>query len=211
MKLGEMGCDCDGMAHKKPHGEIDPPGTGKQPAQLEHLDLAELRHANTSRARRWHSEDTAPWSLADWSNAMCGEAGEAANVVKKIRRHETHVSSSYNTPALDELYEALTLELADLVIYADLVAANAGIDLAAAIRRKFNEVSAAQDFPERIGPTEAETEQALSEATDLLEAERRDPGKVARGEEFAFTRDDAPSTCEPFMGEDLGDGLGSLQ
>jgi hypothetical protein len=27
--------------------------------------------------------------LADWSNAMCGEAGEAANVVKKIRWIET--------------------------------------------------------------------------------------------------------------------------
>jgi NTP pyrophosphatase (non-canonical NTP hydrolase) len=118
---------------------------------VERVDLAELRDQNIARARRWHGEDSEPWSLADWSNAMCGEAGEAANKVKKIRRHQTGVDSSYNTPDLADLYSGLAKELADVVIYADLLAAEAGIDLGRAVREKFNEVSAAQGFPERIG------------------------------------------------------------
>lgn len=114
------------------------------------VDLADLRKQNVARAERWHSEGE-PWSLADWSNAMCGEAGEAANVVKKIRRHETGLGEvSYNTPDMVRLHAALAEELADLVIYADLVADQADIDLSEAIREKFNRVSEAQDFPERI-------------------------------------------------------------
>lgn len=119
---------------------------------VDHFDLAALREANVARAQRWHGEDSEPWSLADWSNAMCGEAGEAANVVKKIRRRETSIPAAnlYNTPDLDALGLALSRELADVVIYADLLAAVAGIDLGWAIRRKFNEVSEAQGFPERV-------------------------------------------------------------
>lgn len=116
------------------------------------LDLAALRTTNTLRCTRWHGPTTEPWSLADWSNAMCGEAGEAANVVKKIRRLET--GTDRHGYADDEkvaaLREALGDELADTVIYADLVAANAGIDLAAAIVRKFNAVSEREGFPERL-------------------------------------------------------------
>jgi hypothetical protein len=43
-----------------------------------------LRTRNVSRLARWHDPDSEPWTGADWSNAMCGEAGEAANVVKKL-------------------------------------------------------------------------------------------------------------------------------
>lgn len=114
------------------------------------LNLEQLREQNRSRAERWHGPGTEPWSLADWSNAMCGEAGEAANVVKKIRRHETSIGESYNTPDLTALNQSLAHELADLLIYADLLAMNANIDLSEAIREKFNLVSEAQDFPERL-------------------------------------------------------------
>jgi NTP pyrophosphatase (non-canonical NTP hydrolase) len=112
------------------------------------LNLDNLRRENISRKEHWHGDDSEPWSLADWSNAMCGEAGEAANVVKKIRRHQTHVRSDYNTPDLEDLLPSLAAELADVVIYADLLAAEAGIDLAEAIITKFNEVSQKQGFPE---------------------------------------------------------------
>lgn len=71
------------------------------------------------------------WTLADWSNAMCGEAGEAANIVKKIRRGD-----------LDpELLHKLGDELADLSAYVDLLAHHAGIDLEEAIQRKFNSLA----------------------------------------------------------------------
>lgn len=112
-------------------------------------DFQQLREANVSRMHRWHgAADT--WTGADWSNAMNGEAGETANIVKKIRRHETGLGTSYNTPALDELHGKLADEIADTVIYADLLAAHYGIDLGAAVASKFNRVSDAQGFPERI-------------------------------------------------------------
>lgn len=120
------------------------------------LSLGVLRIINSLRCRRWHGPDTEPWSLADWSNAMCGEAGEAANVVKKIRRVETntdrevYLSSEQANIKREALVGMLADELADLVIYADLVASNAGIDLSEAIVRKFNAVSEREGFPERL-------------------------------------------------------------
>lgn len=113
------------------------------------LDFKFLRKANSSRRDRWHT-GADDWTGADWSNAMCGEAGEAANIVKKLRRRETRVGTTYNTPEVDELLPSLVEELADVVLYADLLADKYGLDLEAAIIQKFNSVSEAQDFPERL-------------------------------------------------------------
>jgi NTP pyrophosphatase (non-canonical NTP hydrolase) len=113
------------------------------------LTFNALRSQNVSRRMRWHGEAD-EWTGADWSNAMCGEAGEAANIVKKIRRHETGTGTAYNTPPLEELTPKLAEELADVVIYADLLADKYGIDLSGAVAAKFNRVSEAQDFPERL-------------------------------------------------------------
>jgi NTP pyrophosphatase (non-canonical NTP hydrolase) len=112
------------------------------------LTLAALRAASVARAKRWHA-GAEPWSGADWSNAMCGEAGEAANVVKKLRRQETGIQQPGPPPA--DLLAMLAKELADVVIYADLVAEHYGLDLSAAVTQKFNEVSDRYGFPERLG------------------------------------------------------------
>lgn len=112
--------------------------------------LERLRSVNVDRMRRWHRGANEEWNGADWSNAMCGEAGEAANIVKKLRRHETGMGRSYNTPDLEALHAKLGKELADIIIYADILGWYYGIDLPSAVVEKFNEVSAAQDFPERL-------------------------------------------------------------
>lgn len=130
------------------------------------LDLAELCERNVARMHRWHDggED---WTGADWSNAMCGEAGEAANVVKKLRRIETGLWDEQKYPgdsihsqgiaklkgeiARAELIDKLADECADVLCYLGLLADHYGIDLAAATVAKFNRVSEAQGFPERIG------------------------------------------------------------
>lgn len=111
--------------------------------------LQQLREKGNSRRDRWHTPDTEPWTGADWSNAMCGEAGEAANVVKKIRRIETGTGSQ-SDPPLEELLMMLGKELADTIAYADLLAQHYDIDLRAMIAVKFNEVSEREGFPERI-------------------------------------------------------------
>lgn len=111
--------------------------------------LGELRTKGAARCDRWHTPGTEPWTGADWSNAMCGEAGEAANIVKKLRRIETGTA-----PQDDNIRTALIIwlgwELADTIAYADLLAQHYGIDLRAAIAEKFNIVSDREGFPERM-------------------------------------------------------------
>ncbi len=116
------------------------------------LTFAEVLHANRVRCRRWHDADSEPWTGADWSNAMCGEAGEAANVVKKLRRHETRTSSPMDPPE-DVLRTMLADEIADTFLYLALLADHYGVDMPSAIVSKFNRVSERQGFSDRLRAT----------------------------------------------------------
>lgn len=106
------------------------------------LDFDNLRRANLVRCEDAYHPLTA-WSLTDWAAALAGEVGEACNVVKKLRRLDTVTGgqrSRYSTPDddADNLHYQLERELADTIIYCDLLAARAGIDLGEAVRAKFN-------------------------------------------------------------------------
>jgi NTP pyrophosphatase (non-canonical NTP hydrolase) len=107
-----------------------------------------LRAANLARCGRWHPGGVNDWSLSDWTVAMMGEAGEAANVVKKLNRERDEIGGNVDTA--DELRAKLAHELADTLIYLDLLAAHEGIDLAQAVADKFNIVSERMGFPERL-------------------------------------------------------------
>lgn len=100
------------------------------------LGFDELRRANVARC-----EDVfhplMSWNLAEWGCAAAGEVGEACNVAKKIHRGDFDSSELW----LAKAYEDLGAELADAVIYLDLWAARAGIDLGEAVIAKFNRVS----------------------------------------------------------------------
>lgn len=115
------------------------------------LTFDQLTVTNESRCRRWHpgfpTDDA--WNGADWSNAMQGEAGEAGNVVKKLRRIEGAFQDARRYDR-EELVAKLAEECADTVIYLDLLATYYGINLPDAIRRKFNLVSEREGFPERL-------------------------------------------------------------
>ena len=104
------------------------------------LSFSVLRDKNVAR-----SEDVFhklhDWSLTDWGCAMGGECGEVLNVIKKIRRLYDDVKRGFAEKLDEELKHELAMELADTIIYADLLAARAGIDLGEAIREKFNLVS----------------------------------------------------------------------
>lgn len=113
------------------------------------LTFDDLRQANLSRCKKWHGEKGVDdWSLSDWGVAMGGEAGEALNVVKKMNRSRDGLTG--NTETVPELEQALANELADTLIYLDLLAAKAGINLAQAVIDKFNFVSEREGFPERL-------------------------------------------------------------
>ena len=112
-----------------------------QQSRRTNLDFADLRNGNqkrlplfkNSKGEAAHSEpDGSDWTLGEWMNAVAGEVGEAANLIKKVRRGDK---------TLDESREEIGKELADVVCYLDLVAFRAGIDLGEVVRKKFNEVS----------------------------------------------------------------------
>ena len=96
------------------------------------LRLSDFKNAQGEIA---HSEsDGSDWLLSQWCNAVCGELGEAANLIKKIERGDfTHYEG--------EVKDALAEELADIVTYLDLLAYRAGVDLGRATIEKFNKVS----------------------------------------------------------------------
>lgn len=108
-----------------------------------------IRTMNRLRCNRWHPPTGDDWTLGDWSNAVCGEVGELANVVKKLRRHESGHATGYNTPDVDELRAAFAEEVADVLLYLDLLTWKAGVtpdDLADALIDKFDRVSLAQGW-----------------------------------------------------------------
>lgn len=116
------------------------------------LTFRELAIANEERVRAWHGAGwyTDGWSGGDWANAMQGEAGEAGNVVKKLRRAELGLAGNRDAePA--ELVTKLGEELADTVIYADLLASYYHLVLSDEVELKFNAVSDRVGFPQKIG------------------------------------------------------------
>ena len=105
------------------------------------MDFDELRKANVARCNAsFHGLEE--WSVTDWACAMAGEAGEVCNAAKKLKRMESIGQVSDGDPAtVPEAVRAIGEELADVVIYCDLLAARLGLDLEQEIIWKFNEVS----------------------------------------------------------------------
>lgn len=86
------------------------------------------------------------------ANATSGEAGELANIAKKICRDEMappHIQSEIEMSATKKGYlnacdmrtQQASKELADVVMHAALCAYALGIDLSQAVTDKFNEVT----------------------------------------------------------------------
>lgn len=92
-----------------------------------------LREANEARDKEWAGDVDLSGSF--WGVEMAGEVGEACNVIKKLERERLGIRGSRDT------VEHLAEELADVVICADLVAMHYGIDLNAAVAKKFNATS----------------------------------------------------------------------
>lgn len=104
---------------------------------LRGANLARLPQFKNARGEPAHSTtDGSDWSLSAWSNAVLGELGEAANLIKKIERGDM---------TLEEARPALSREFADVQTYLDILAFRAGVDLGEATLIKWNEVS------ERVG------------------------------------------------------------
>lgn len=134
-----------------------------------------LAAANQARQQEWDKQGGIDASYR--GNEMAGEGGEAleaamraillgaaigraCNIIKKLERERLGIRGS-RAPVAD-----LADELADVVICADLVAGGHGIDLMAAVQKKFNATS------EKIGlATRLALDMNLAQrADDLLRA-----------------------------------------
>lgn len=105
------------------------------------LTFRTLRNANMMRlpmfkdakGRTCHSKpDGSDWSPALWLQAVVGELGEYANLRKKVERGDM---------TIEEARPMLADELADVVIYLDILAAQLKIDLGEAVMSKWNRTS----------------------------------------------------------------------
>ena len=105
--------------------------------------LTKLREANAARQDEWENA-TDKLSLSYLGNALAGELGEACNIIKKIEREQIGLRGSRAS------VEALGEELADVVIYMDLLCTKCNIDLAEAIKSKFNKTSEKYGLGTRI-------------------------------------------------------------
>lgn len=117
------------------------------------MTFAALRAANVARLPRFknrkgepaHSQpDGSDWALSTWSNAVLGELGELANLIKKVERGDL---------TLDEARADLAKECADVATYLDILAFRLGVDLGQVVVDKFNEVSRRVDAGVFIEPT----------------------------------------------------------
>lgn len=103
------------------------------------LTFSQLRNANLDRCENGFKHELNSWSVSDWGVATAGEAGEMCNEIKKLRRHEDKLTAFGNNPRTRlEAVARIAIELGDMILYADLLAASLGLTLEAAVIRAFN-------------------------------------------------------------------------
>lgn len=81
----------------------------------------QLRQANIARQAEWDPNNQI--TLEYRGNELAGEVGELCNVIKKIARERLGIRGSRATK------EQLAEELRDVIICADLIAMDAGVNL----------------------------------------------------------------------------------
>jgi NTP pyrophosphatase (non-canonical NTP hydrolase) len=122
---------------------------------MNELKFKTLREANLKRLPQFrdrqgsiaHTHPTgADWSPDRWMNAVTGEVGECAGELKKAARGDYGPTAKcamngYPEWMPDEVRQKIAKEMADVVVYLDILAVQFGIDLGNAVMSKFNEVS----------------------------------------------------------------------
>lgn len=114
------------------------------------ITFDQLQKISRDRSLRWGTQD---WLLVDWTNALNGEAGEAANFAKKLRRLDFKLPNKEAGLSITDsfkLREKCANECGDAILYAILTIDFLGFDSTEIVRKVFNQKSIEYGFPERI-------------------------------------------------------------
>lgn len=112
-----------------------------------------LRNANRVRQEHW----TGPKASLEFRTIeFSGEAGEVADSIKKLLRHDNGTVGNTGQTR-DQLLEAIKEEIGDVLITVDMLADMLGIDLADAFVSKFNKTSRKVGIPVTIDPDTLDT------------------------------------------------------
>lgn len=115
---------------------------------MDDLTFKRLNEVNEKRALEWQNGEPTDHKWLEFAVIeLAGEAGEAADAVKKLLRYFKDmpggVEPSSGIPAIAD-------ELADVVICADRVAQTLDIDLGSAVVSKFNRTSTKHEFVTKL-------------------------------------------------------------
>jgi NTP pyrophosphatase (non-canonical NTP hydrolase) len=117
---------------------------------MDHLTFTAVRDTNVARCLKWHPLGIGSWSPSDWLVAAMGELGELASEVKTYNCERDGLPGNKEQLTPKQRKQRMANEAADVVTYLDLFCAERGIDLGAAVVRKFNEVSQRVGLPDRL-------------------------------------------------------------
>jgi len=132
------------------------------------LTFRTLRDGNIKRLPLFKRKDGKPahmrvngsdWSPASWLQAVIGELGEYANLRKKVERGDF---------TLAQAKKKLGSELADVVIYLDILATQLGIDLGEAVMETWNAKADQLDIPMRLDAEDWHWTRPLTEGEEAL-------------------------------------------
>ena len=109
------------------------------------LSFDRLRKANETRHAEWPGNEKV--DIAFRTIEVAGEFGEVSEAMKKHLRAERGIKGS--TATMEDIAD----EMADAIISLDLLASDLGVDLGAAVARKFNKTSVKYQLNTRLPET----------------------------------------------------------
>lgn len=108
------------------------------------LEFNNFSLINAERCEKGFNMPLDAWNVMEWACAVAGETGEMCNYAKKLKRLHDGVQPDKDKNITEEqLIENIGKELADIVIYCDLLASSLNMRLGYLVKEKFNETSLA--------------------------------------------------------------------
>jgi hypothetical protein len=122
------------------------------------ISLAKIQLTSVSRASRWHPGGLEDWTPLEWAGAMAGEAGEACNAAKKLKRvmdgiTNINLEDGRSITEVKQGHLKVAMEVADTILYGVLLAARVGYvgeGFQNVLVEVFNRKSEEYGFPERL-------------------------------------------------------------